>query len=251
MSEAEGEIQREFEASLERLRPLKTELARTDALIDKIVYRLYGLTGEEIELIERCIRHLSSIGIDDVIVDDRGSTDGTLDLLRNLARSKPGIQLVEHSPQDAIHPSVAAAKHLARLRDLETDWAIFLDADMLLVKLRSDVETAVLEGRIDAVGPLATLEPRYRLSDQVPDDRQSAAASPRAVAASGSDRLTRSGIAVGTSTYWDDATRARVRRRSQPSRPGTVAMFASTVRCGATGRSFRSWKLCSAARDGG
>jgi hypothetical protein len=35
------------------LLPIKHELARTDALINKIVYRLYGLTDEEIELIER------------------------------------------------------------------------------------------------------------------------------------------------------------------------------------------------------
>jgi hypothetical protein len=53
LSEVEGEIQGEFEVSLAKLRPFKAELVRTDALIDKIVYRLYGLTEAEIELIER------------------------------------------------------------------------------------------------------------------------------------------------------------------------------------------------------
>lgn len=53
LSDVEGEIQIEFEKSLETLIPIKRDLARTDALIDKIVYRLYGLTDEEIELIER------------------------------------------------------------------------------------------------------------------------------------------------------------------------------------------------------
>jgi hypothetical protein len=53
LSDVEGEIQREYEKSLETLIPIKHDLARTDALIDKIVYRLYGLTDEEIELIER------------------------------------------------------------------------------------------------------------------------------------------------------------------------------------------------------
>ena len=52
LSDVEGEIQREYEKSLETLIPIKRDLARTDALIDKIVYRLYGLTDEEIELIE-------------------------------------------------------------------------------------------------------------------------------------------------------------------------------------------------------
>jgi hypothetical protein len=53
LAEVEGEIQREYEGSLETLLPVKDQLARTDALIDKIVYRLYGLTDAEIELIER------------------------------------------------------------------------------------------------------------------------------------------------------------------------------------------------------
>ncbi len=58
LSSVEGEIEREYAASLAALLPIKHQLARTDALIDKIVYdkivyRLYGLTDEEIELIER------------------------------------------------------------------------------------------------------------------------------------------------------------------------------------------------------
>ena len=53
LSDVEGEIQREYEKSLETLIPIKRDLARTDAIIDKIVYRLYGLTDEEVELIER------------------------------------------------------------------------------------------------------------------------------------------------------------------------------------------------------
>ncbi|MCI0657706.1 MAG: endonuclease domain-containing protein, partial [Acidobacteria bacterium] len=53
LSGVEGEIEREYAASLDALLPVKQQLARTDALIDKIVYRLYGLTDEEIELIER------------------------------------------------------------------------------------------------------------------------------------------------------------------------------------------------------
>jgi restriction endonuclease TaqI-like protein len=53
LTDVEGEIQREYEKSLATLIPIKQDLARTDALIDKIVYRLYGLTDGEIELIER------------------------------------------------------------------------------------------------------------------------------------------------------------------------------------------------------
>ena len=41
-------MRKEYEGSLERILPLKDRLARTDALIDQVVYRLYGLTEEEI-----------------------------------------------------------------------------------------------------------------------------------------------------------------------------------------------------------
>ena len=39
--------------ALAALIPIKRDLTRTDALIDKIVYRIYGLTAAEIEVIER------------------------------------------------------------------------------------------------------------------------------------------------------------------------------------------------------
>ncbi len=45
-------VKREYEASLERVLPLKERLERTDRLIDAIVYRLYGLTEEEIAVVE-------------------------------------------------------------------------------------------------------------------------------------------------------------------------------------------------------
>lgn len=53
LDEVKGEIEREYGASLAVLRPIKRQLARTDTLIDKIVYRLYGLSDAEIEIIER------------------------------------------------------------------------------------------------------------------------------------------------------------------------------------------------------
>ncbi|HEY6541914.1 MAG TPA: hypothetical protein VIZ18_13310 [Ktedonobacteraceae bacterium] len=42
-------IKREYEASLERMLPLKERLAQTDRLIDAVVY---GLTEEEIRVVE-------------------------------------------------------------------------------------------------------------------------------------------------------------------------------------------------------
>jgi len=46
-------LEREFTASVARLRPLKARIAATDRLIDLIVYRLYGLTPEDVEIVEQ------------------------------------------------------------------------------------------------------------------------------------------------------------------------------------------------------
>ena len=45
-------LRREYEGSLQKVLPLKERLAKTDALIDVVVYQLYGLTEEEIKVVE-------------------------------------------------------------------------------------------------------------------------------------------------------------------------------------------------------
>ena len=45
-------VEREFTASLAKLTPLLTRIQGTDTLIDQVVYQLYGLTDEEIEIVE-------------------------------------------------------------------------------------------------------------------------------------------------------------------------------------------------------
>ncbi|MGD0337501.1 MAG: TaqI-like C-terminal specificity domain-containing protein [Bacteroidota bacterium] len=47
-----SELKREYEASLAKLIPIKKTLAATDKLIDQVVYKLYGLTEEEIKIVE-------------------------------------------------------------------------------------------------------------------------------------------------------------------------------------------------------
>ena len=51
--EFSARLKDEFDRSLGKLRPLKDRLATTDRLIDQIVYRLYGLSEEEIKIVER------------------------------------------------------------------------------------------------------------------------------------------------------------------------------------------------------
>jgi len=50
--EAHDTIKGEFERSIEKLQPLLARIAATDRLIDLIVYRLYGLTEEEVAVVE-------------------------------------------------------------------------------------------------------------------------------------------------------------------------------------------------------
>jgi type I restriction-modification system DNA methylase subunit len=50
--EASDLIRDEWGASVEKLRPLLARIAATDRLIDLIVYRLYGLTEEEVAVVE-------------------------------------------------------------------------------------------------------------------------------------------------------------------------------------------------------
>jgi hypothetical protein len=45
-------IRAAWERSMETLRPLLTRIEATDRLIDRIVYQLYGLTEEEIAIVE-------------------------------------------------------------------------------------------------------------------------------------------------------------------------------------------------------
>ncbi len=48
-------LRREFEKSMDKLKPLRKKIEATDVLIDQIVYNLYGLTEEEIKVVEGSI----------------------------------------------------------------------------------------------------------------------------------------------------------------------------------------------------
>ena len=48
-------LEKHFEESMTVLVPLKNKIKATDNLIDQIVYRLYDLSSEEIEIVERSI----------------------------------------------------------------------------------------------------------------------------------------------------------------------------------------------------
>ncbi len=45
-------LRAEFEGTMNKLLPLRERIKKTDRLIDAVVYRLYGLTEEEIGIVE-------------------------------------------------------------------------------------------------------------------------------------------------------------------------------------------------------
>jgi len=47
------DLRREYDDSMAALRPLLARIEETDRLIDQVVYRLYGLSSEEVEIVER------------------------------------------------------------------------------------------------------------------------------------------------------------------------------------------------------
>ena len=53
-NEPAAKIRTAWESSMDMLRPLLARIEATDWLIDQIVYQLYGLTKEEIAVVEGC-----------------------------------------------------------------------------------------------------------------------------------------------------------------------------------------------------
>ena len=49
-------VKSEFDKSVAKLTPLKARIQATDNLIDQIVYKLYGLTDEEIKIIDEGVK---------------------------------------------------------------------------------------------------------------------------------------------------------------------------------------------------
>jgi hypothetical protein len=87
----------------------------------------------EAELIDRAIRHLRAIGIDLIIAVDAFSTDGTRDILSR--HSKEGdLFLVQMSDLEPDGPErLWLRRNLELVQSAKVDWAVFLDADELLI----------------------------------------------------------------------------------------------------------------------
>lgn len=83
---------------------------------------------DEAGLIARAIDHLYSIGVDEIICTDMGSTDGSLDILEGFRRRSPlrVVELDDRAP-GALQDWSAGVTEI--VKSAGADWVIFLDAD--------------------------------------------------------------------------------------------------------------------------
>jgi glycosyltransferase involved in cell wall biosynthesis len=81
---------------------------------------------DEAEILEDCIAHLRTIGVDQIVAHDAGSTDGSEKILASHAG--PDFRVIQHSDMDP-DAEAWAQLHADLARDSGADWVLFLDAD--------------------------------------------------------------------------------------------------------------------------
>jgi glycosyltransferase involved in cell wall biosynthesis len=101
----------------------------------------------EVELIERCIMHLRKIGVDQILVCDMYSTDGTAEILESfisesLAVIKIGIQVPGEIFLDRCQEAV---------KRLDADWIMFVDADEFILPLTGNIRDCPLLMNADLI----------------------------------------------------------------------------------------------------
>jgi FkbM family methyltransferase len=104
--------------------PTTTDYSDTRLLVTLLV-------RDEIDIIADTLAYYRSVGVGDFIVMDNGSTDGTAELLRDLA-DKREITLLENP--EHTHDQGKWVTHMASLaaKDFAADWIIHCDADEFL-----------------------------------------------------------------------------------------------------------------------
>ena len=82
---------------------------------------------DEVEFIERCIKHLRSIGVDLIVLTDIGSLDGTTEIVQQVA-GDPDVHLIQMD-RDENPWGFPERMYERTLAQFEVDRVLFLDAD--------------------------------------------------------------------------------------------------------------------------
>jgi len=114
--------------------------------------RIVAVVGvlDEVDLIEGCVDHLGRIGVERILLNDRGSTDGTLELASSLARVVP-IDVHHAGVDDSVDLSTWSRPQLDWARSVNADWVLFLDADELWLSASGSVEQQLAAAKAHAV----------------------------------------------------------------------------------------------------
>lgn len=87
---------------------------------------------DEVEIVAASLAHLRAIGVDEIVVSDFGSTDGTLDVLATECR-QGDVSLVRVDPAVVYDYATSSAHDAAQARRTDADWVLFLDADEFFI----------------------------------------------------------------------------------------------------------------------
>jgi hypothetical protein len=105
---------------------------------------------DEVELVERAIEQLYAVGVDQVVVTDMGSTDGSLALLR--ARTDTHrFRLFESDDSEESGLREWTARSTRLMRETGCDWAVFIDADELMLPREGDLRRILEHATADVL----------------------------------------------------------------------------------------------------
>lgn len=102
---------------------------------------------DELGLIGHCIGHLRQIGVDKIIACDMGSTDGSLELMRELGGPDLKLITLDDSRAGDLEqwPAIAAGE----IRASGADWGMFLDADEFWLPTGGNLKSALARENAD------------------------------------------------------------------------------------------------------